>query len=260
MAVTNRVSQEGNICTASNKGAVKYDFRTGMAETVRLEEFTGVLQGRLVVAWQTADAAVPWLPTEFMPAAYVSRILITGRVAALSTALTADPSWTQTWRSPGGKEWSCLLGVIPHLPGPMLLVVGPDIVLSPKLVSSLKGAADAGATVIILRSVASGMPSWPVGADVIGPDQVFLPILSGGAASAILMAVFNEWAARTVPRLDPKGLLPQLAAQGYGLTVTGGRWYWYRPSESVGTATLSVAQVARQLLILGNLLERVGTV
>ena len=231
-----------------------------MAETVRLEEFTGVLQGRLVVAWQMADAVVPWMPTEFMPAAYVSRILVVGRTAALSTALTADPSWTQTWRSPGGKEWSCLLGVLPHLPGPMLLVIGPDIVLSPKLLSSLKGTADAGATVIILRSVAGGMPAWPVGGDAVGPDQVFLPILSGGAASAGLMAIFNEWAARTVPRLDPKGLLPQLVAQGYGLTATGGRWYWYRPAESVGMATLSVPQVARQLLILGNLLERVGTV
>lgn len=229
------------------------------AETVRLEEFTGVLQGRLVVAWQTADAVVPWMPTEFMPAAYVTRILITGRAAALSTALTADPSWTQTWRSPGGKEWSCLLGVLPHLPGPMLLVVGPDIVLSPKLVGSLKGVADAGATVVVLRSVASGMPAWPVGADVVGPDQVFLPVLSSSVGAG-LMAVFNEWSTRTAPRLDPKVLLPQLAAQGYGLTATGGRWFWYRPSESVGMATLSVAQVARQLTILGGLLERTSAI
>ena len=227
-----------------------------MAETVRLEEFTGVLQGRFVVAWQVADATVPWMPTEFMPAAYVSRILITGRVAALSTALTSDPSWKQVWRSPGGKERSCLLGVLPHLPGPMLLVVGPDIVLSPKLVSGLKGAADAGGTVVVLRCAGGGMPTWPIGADVIGPDQVFLPVLGGSAA---LIAVFNEWSTRTAPRLDPKVLLPQLAAQGYGLTATGGRWFWYRPSESVGVATLSVAQVARQLTILGGLLERAGT-
>lgn len=246
---------------ASTRGAVKYGCWTGMAaETVRLEEYTGVLQGRLVIAWQTADAIVPWMPTEFMPAAYVSRILITGRVAALSTALTADPSWTQTWRSPGGKEWSCLLGVLPHLPGPMLLVIGPDIVLSPKLVGSLKAAADGGASVVVLRSVAGGMPAWPVGADVVGPDQVFLPVLGGGATSAALMAVFNEWSSRTAPRLDPKVLLPQLAAQGYGLTATGGRWFWYRPSESVGMATLSVAQVARQLTILGGLLERASTI
>jgi hypothetical protein len=226
------------------------------AETVRLEEFTGVLQGRLAVAWQTADAATPWMPTEFMPAAYVTRILVTGRAAALSTALTADPSWTQVWRSPGGKEWSCLLGVLPHMPGPMLLVVGPDIAMSPKLVVTLKTAADAGATVVVLRSVAVGsLPGWPVAADVVPPDQVFLPVL-GASCGPALMAVFNEWAARSAPRLDPKVLLPQLAAQGYGLTVTGGKWYWYRPTESVGAATLSVPQVARQLVILGSLLER----
>lgn len=216
----------------------------------------GVLQGRLVVAWQTADATTPWLPTEFMPAAYVTRILVTGRVAGLSTALTADPSWTQVWRSPGSKEWACLLGILTHMPVPMLLVVGPDIVLSPKLVGALKGAAAEGATVVVLRSVASGMPAWPVGADVVGPDQVFLPVLGGGSAG--LMAVFNEWAARAVPRLDAKTLLPQLAAQGYGLTVTGGTWYWYRPTESVGMVTLSIPQVARQLVILGSLLERAG--
>jgi hypothetical protein len=225
------------------------------AETVRLEEFTGVLQGRLVVAWQTADATTPWMPTEFMPAAYVTRILVTGRTATLSTALTADPSWTQVWRSPGGKEWSCLLGVVPHMPGPMLLVVGPDIALSPKLVVALKGVTDAGATIVVLRQAATGMPGWPVAPEMTPPDQVFLPVL-GASCGAALMAVFNEWATRSAPRLDPKVLLPQLAAQGYGLTVTGGKWYWYRPTESVGTATLSVPQVARQLLILGSLLER----
>ena len=230
------------------------------AETVRLEEFTGVLQGRLVVAWQTADAISPWMPTEFMPAAYVTRILVTGRLAALSTALTADPSWTQVWRSPGGKEWSCLLGVLPHMPGPMLLVVGVDIALSPKLVGALKSAAEAGATVVVLRQPAAGgrLPGWHVGGDVVQTDQVFLPVL-GSSCGAALMAVFNEWAARSAPRLDPKVLLPQLAAQSYGLTVTGGKWYWYRPTESVGAATLSVPQVARQLVILGSLLERASS-
>lgn len=229
------------------------------AETVRLEEFTGVLQGRLVVAWQTTDATVPWMPTEFMPAAYVTRILVTGRAAALSTALTADPSWTQVWRSPGGKEWACLLGVLPHMPGPMLVVIGPDVVLTPKLVASLKGATESGGTVVVLRSAAGGMPGW-VGE--VGPDQMFLPVLGGGGGvsgamgGVGLMTVFNEWAGRTLPRLDPKVLLPQLAAQGYGLTATEGRWFWYRPAESVGMATLSVAQVARQLMILGGLLER----
>lgn len=223
-------------------------------ETVRLEEFTGVLQGRLVLAWQTAEPTTPWLPTEFMPAAYVTRILVTGRAAALSTALTADPSWTQVWRSPGGKEWACLLGILAHMPGPMLLVVGPDLVLSPKLVGSLKSVVDAGdgATVVVLRSAGSGMPGW-VGD--VAPDQFFLPILSG-SGNVGLLTVFNEWVTRLAPRLDAKVLLPQLAAQGYGLTATEGRWYWYRPAESAGMAPLSVAQVARQLTILGGLLER----
>lgn len=221
-------------------------------ETVRLEEFTGVLQGRLVVAWQIPDAVTPWMPTEFMPAAYVTRILVAGRAATLSTALAADPSWTQIWRSPGGREWGCLLGIVGHMPGPMLLVVGPDVVLTSKLVTSLKSITESGGTVVVLRGVGHGMPGW-VGD--VSPDQIFLPVLGGGTVSA-LMPVFQEWAGRTAPRLDAKVLLPQLAAQGYGLTATGGAWFWYRPAESMGLASLSTAQVARQLLILGTLLER----
>jgi hypothetical protein len=224
------------------------------AETVRLEEFMGVLQGRLVVAWQTMDAVTPWMPTEFMPAAYVTRILVTGRSAALSTALTADPSWTQVWRSPGAKEWACLLGVLPHMPGPMLIVVGPDIGLTPKLISSLRGGMTAEITVVVIRSPVAGMPGWCAGVD---PDQLFLPVLTAGSP---LMAVFTAWAGRVVPRLDPKVLLPQLAAQGYGLTAAEGRWWWYRPGESVGAASLTVTQIARQLTILGSLLERASGV
>jgi len=53
-------------------------------------------------------------------------------------------------------------------------------------------------------------------------------------------------------------LLPQLAAQGYGLTAADGAWHWYRPADSVGFATLTVGQIARQLMILGSVLERAG--
>lgn len=226
------------------------------AETVRLEEFTGVVQGQLAVAWQAPDAVMPWLPTEFMPAAFVTRILITGRTAAASTALAADPSWTQVWRSPGAKEWACLLGVLVHMPGPMLVVVGPDVGLTTRLIGGLKTATGDGATVVVMRAAGGiGAAGW-VSAEVT-PDQVFLPVLDGRTATA-LMPVFQEWAGRCTPRFDPKVLLPQLAAQGYGLTATGGRWWWYRPAESTGLTTLSVAQVARQLTILGALLEKAG--
>jgi hypothetical protein len=225
-------------------------------EVVRLEEFTGVIQGQLVVAWQAPDAVTPWIPTEFMPAAYVTRILVTGRTAAAGTALAADPSWTQVWRSPGAKEWACLLGVLPHMPGPMLVVVGPDVGLSAKLVGGLKAATGEGATVIVLRAAGgTGAAGW--GTDMAPPDQLFLPVLEGRAATA-LMPVFQEWAGRCAPRFDSKVLLPQLAAQGYGLTASGGRWWWYRPAESTGLTTLSVSQVARQLVILGGLLEKAG--
>ena len=219
--------------------------------TIRLEEYTGVIQSRLVCAWQPPDGG-PWLPTEFMLSQYITRILVTGRASPLSTALTADPSWTQVWRSPGGKEWSCLLGVVPHMPGPALIVVGPDMVLTPKLVAGLAAACRGASqvTVVVLR--VAGLAGW-VGE---APDQVFFPVLTGSIPAG-LMAAVQEWTGRAAPRnLDLGPLLPQLAAQGYGLTVAEGVWQWYKPADSPPLATLTVAQIARQLQILGAVLER----
>jgi hypothetical protein len=221
-------------------------------EVVRLEEFTGLLQNKLVAVWQSPDAVTPWLPTEFMLSAYVTRILVTGRSAALSTVMAADPSWTQVWRAPGGKEWSCLMGLLQHMPGPILMTVGSDVALSARLVAALQGARS-GTTIVVIRSIGAGNPGWAGDA----PDQMFLPVIETGARSAGLLAVLQEWAGRTAPRsLDTKILLPQLAAQGYGLTAAEGTWYWYRPAESTGMATLTVPQIARQLIILGSVLER----
>ncbi len=225
----------------------------GGGEVVRLEEFTGLLQNKLVAVWQPPEAAAAWMPTEFMLSAYVTRILVTGRTAALSTVLTADPSWTQVWRAPGGKEWSCLMGLLQHCPGPILLVVGPDVALSARLVTALQGARS-GATILVLRSTGPGAAGWVGDA----ADQVFLPVLESGPRFAGLLVVLQEWLGRTTaPKsLDTKTLLPQLAAAGYGLTASEGTWYWYRPAESTGVATLTVPQIARQLMILGSVLER----
>ena len=228
-------------------------------ETIRLEEYTGTIQNRIVAAWQSPDAVIPWLPTEFMLSQYITRILVTGRTAAMSTALAADQSWTQVWRSPGAKEWSCLIGVLPHMPGPMLIVVGTDIVLSPKLMASLRAsiatAAGSGGslTVVVLRQ-----------REIIGwageqADQVFFPVIDLGSARFTgLMSMISEWAGRTSPRvLDTKLVLPQLAAQGYGLCAAEGLWHWYKPTDSPPLVPLTTGQIARQLQTLGILLEKV---
>jgi hypothetical protein len=228
-----------------------------MTETIRLEEYTGVIQNRIVAAWQTPDAVTPWLPTEFMLSQYITRILVTGRTAAMSIALAADQSWTQVWRSPGAKEWSCLLGILPHMPGPMLVVVGPDIALSPKLVASLRSAgitasgAGGNLTVVVIRQNAVvGWAGEPA-------DQVFFPVVETGAARfAGITSVISEWASRTSPRtLDTKVLLPQLAAQGYGLCAAEGLWHWYKPADSLPLIPLTTGQIARQLHMLGSVLE-----
>jgi hypothetical protein len=224
-----------------------------MAEPIRLEEYTGVVKG-LVAAWQVPDTVTPWLPTEFMLSQYITRILVTGRGSPLSIALSGDANWTQVWRSPGAKEWSCLLGILTHMPGPVLIVVGPDIGLTAKLTASLRTtAAGAGAaTVIVLRAPGLTGGGW-VGEP---PDHVFFPVLGDRPAPPLMSAV-QEWTGRAAPRgLDLKPLLPQLATAGYGLTVSGGVWHWYRPAESTPLASLTVAQIARQLQILGNVLER----
>jgi hypothetical protein len=218
-----------------------------MAETVRLEEFTGLIQNKLVAVWSANDASV-WLPTEFLLSQYITRILVVGRTAPASLTLAADSSWTQVWRSPGAKEWSCLLGVLAHMPGPILIVVGPDIGLTPKLVTAIRSA---GVTTVALRSQVAG---WPAGAEQA--DQVFFPVLS---ASAGLMPTVQEWVGRSSPRaLDVKLLLPQLAAQEYGLTVAEGVWHWYRPADSAALVTLTVGQIAKQLQVIGSMLEKMS--
>lgn len=227
-----------------------------MSEPIRLEEYTGVIQGKLVAAWQAPDTVSPWLPTEFMLSQYITRILVTGRTSPQSVALTSDGGWTQIWRSPGAKEWSCLLGILTHMPGPVLVVVGPDIGLTPKLVSSLRGAcaAPSSATVVVMRSVSIAGGGWAGDP----ADHVFFPVLSATPHAGLLAAV-QEWTGRAAPRgLDLKPLLPQLAGAGYGLTVAGGTWHWYRPTDSAPLATLTVAQVARQLQVLGGVLEKMS--
>lgn len=225
-----------------------------MSEPIRLEEYTGVIQGKLIAAWQAPDAVTPWLPTEFMLSQYITRILVTGRTSPQSVALTSDGGWTQVWRSPGAKEWSCLLGILAHMPGPVLVVVGPDIGLTPKLVASLRSALSA-ATVVVMRSVSITGGGWAGDP----ADHVFFPVLPAAGAHAGLVAAVQEWTGRAAPRgLDLKPLLPQLAGAGYGLTVAGGTWHWYRPTDSPPLATLTVAQVARQLQVLGGILEKMS--
>lgn len=215
-----------------------------MADTVRLEEYTGLFENKVVVVWGSDGST--WLPTEFMLSQYITRILVVGRIASASLTLAADPSWTQVWRSPGAKEWSCLFGVLPHMPGPILIVVGPDITLTPKVVAGLGGCA-----AIVLR--APGGAPWPASET---PAQVFFPVL-GDRSTAALMPTVQEWIPRAVPRsLDLKTLLPQLSAAGYGLTVAEGVWHWYKPADSPPLASLTVAQVAKQLQLLGASLER----
>lgn len=229
-----------------------------MAETIRLEEYTGLIQNKLVAVWQAPDATTPWLPTEFMLSQYITRILVAGRSSALSTAMAADPSWTQIWRSPGGKEWSCLLGILQHMPGPVLLVVGPDLVLTPKLVSQLqaaRGLATANTSIYVIRQ--AGIAGW-AGEPA---DQVFFPIIeAGGARYAGVLAAVQEWVGRAAPKgIDLKPILPQLAAQAYGLVIADGVWQWYKPADSPPMASLTVAQIARQLHILGAVLEKTAS-
>ena len=136
------------------------------------------------------------------------------------------------------------------MPGPVLIVVGPDVILTAKIIAGLREV-----TTVVVRT-ATGPYGWPAGADQ--PDHVFFPSL-GDRVSVQMMVVLQEWLSRAVPRsLDIKTLTPQLAAQGYALTVAAGVWHWYKPSDSPALVTLTVPQVAKQMLILGTMLEKMG--
>ena len=128
------------------------------------------------------------------------------------------------------------------MPGPILIVIGPDIVLTPKLLGVLKGVMT-----IVMRQPSVSASGWPAAASA--PDHVFFPVVPP-------MGALQEWQSKATPRgLDFKTLLPQLAAQQYGLTVADGAWHWYKPADSPPLATLTVLQIARQIQIMGSLLE-----
>jgi hypothetical protein len=217
-------------------------------ETLRLEEWTDQLGAKMVVVWSSSvDNA--WLPTEFMLSAYITRILIVGRSAGASIALAADQGWTQVWRSPGAKEWSCLLGILPHMPGPILIVIGPDVAMTPKIGSTLRST---GGTVLVLR--APSATAWSGEA----PDAVFFPIIPVSPSIPVaLMSVLQEWSGKAAPRtLDFRAVLPQLSMAGYALAIVNGTWHWYKPADSAPLATMTVSQIARQIQSLGIMLER----
>lgn len=222
-----------------------------MGDVVRLEEFTGRLNRKISLVFEGGTTGGNgWLPTEFMAAQYITRILIAGRSSPTSATLASSPDWTQTWRAPGATEWSCLLGILGHLGGPILIVVAPDVGMSPKILSALKGiTATSDATVILLRS-----PSAPVIDHLDHTCQVFFPVMDGSSkASHLIMNHLNDWIGRVA--LDIKGVLPSLASAGYGLTITDGTWYWYNPVESPPLSSLTLAQLGRQIQVLGSLVE-----
>ena len=235
------------------------------AETVRLEEFTGILQNKIVAVWQHSTQQ-PWTPTEFLLNQYITRVLVTGRSSPMSVSLSADASWTQVWRSPGVKEWTCLVSVLQHMPGPVLVVVGPDIGMTPSLNRALRGL---DATVLVLRVPAAegAVPIAAAGWVGESPDQVFFPLMDGSRllAGGHLVSELQSWAASTAPKhIDMRTLLPQLAAQGYALTATvradtsASTWFWYKPADSPSLTCITVAQVAKQIQSLGAVLERLG--
>jgi len=215
-----------------------------MAEVLRLEEWTEQLGNKIVCVWGgSTDSS--WLPTEFMLTAYITRILIVGRTSAASMSLSADQGWTQVWRSPGAKEWACLLGILGHMPGPILIVISPEIALTSKIISGLRIAN--GLTIVQRQNNSLG---WPVG-EV--PDACFFPSVRTSDGIPAL----EEWRERCSPRnLDFKSVLPQLSAGGYALMVVKGVWHWYKPADSAPLVSLTVNQIARQIQTLGIILEK----
>lgn len=217
-----------------------------MTETIRLEEYTGILSDNSIALVWTLDGSA-WLPTEFMLSQYITRILVVGRVSESSITFALDPTWTQVWRAPGAKEWSCLLGILPHMPGPVLVVIGPDVSLSHQILTGLRSVSS---TTIVLRSPPASAVTDGWNQSALGtPSHMFFPVIGTGHSHghAMLQAVIHEWN----PRLDLKALLPQLAMSNYGLVFSAGVWQWYKPNDSPPLIVLSPALVGKQIQLLG---------
>ena len=211
---------------------------------LRLEEYTGLIENKIILVWTEQE---PWLPTEFMLSQYITRILISGRNSPTSVSLTSDPGWTQIWRSPGSKEWSCLFGILPHMPGPILLVISTDITLSPQIMANLREVKTG--LVVVMRSPTGGV-QWNVEKDFV--SHVFFPILG---INTTMISIVQDWMHRP-KSLDLKALIPQLASAGYGLIIANNIWQWYRPADSPPFMSLTQTQIGRQIQLLGSILEK----
>jgi hypothetical protein len=131
------------------------------------------------------------------------------------------------------------------MPGPVLIVVAPDVGLSSKIVAGLHDVT--GISVVMRNSL---LASWD-----FGPVQhVFFPVL-GDHATLPLVSIAQDWIHKSSKPLDLKALMPQLAVAGYGLTLGDGVWQWYRPADSLPLTTLTVAQIGKQIQAIGTLLS-----
>lgn len=198
------------------------------------------------------NASDLWIPYEFIGGDLVTRILLVGEHSSGTRGLIASESWTMILSmtgTAGSRNWSFLATMRKHLLEPILIVVGPDVLMPAAIMPILEGT-----TLIVYRWISE------VNTLSLNASSIFFPI--SVQASQIVMAQRALWRGMALRTSDTNLplILNETRPQGLQLVssvLDGGivSVAWYRSKDSN-----DMIQVHRQdslSMWLGSISDRI---
>jgi len=198
------------------------------------------------------NASDLWIPYEFIGGDIVTRILLVGEHSSGTRGLIASESWTMILSmtgAAGSRNWSFLATMRKHLLEPILIVVGPDVLMPAAIMPILEGT-----TLIVYRWISE------VNTLSVNASSIFFPI--SVQASQIVLAQRALWRGMALRTSDTNLplILNETRPQGLQLVssvLDGGivSLAWYRSKDSN-----DMIQVQRQdslSMWLGSISDRI---
>jgi hypothetical protein len=197
---------------------------------LQIEGFGNDITGTVAVVYCDTATGL-WIPYEFMQQRVGgSRVLIHGELGAGSRGLIAAERWTQIFDvtgTCGARNWSILASVIPHLIGPVLLVITPEVVLPAAFIPYCKAT-----TTVLFRWITD--TANPSG---VGARSLFFPL--NVSANQIVAAQRSFWKGMPLRTGDSNLSLVLNETRGQGLHLVSSVFEtgvvtlaWYRPHDS----------------------------